>query len=302
MAPWCSRGVRPRKRLLKPDGPGADGAPLGDRQNRQREALSPGSFGAQVYEASRRRRDQPGRGAALGALVSPPPRYHDGIGMALYNLARHPRQWAILAADPSLSRAAFDEALRFDSSAPYVFRSYPARNRDRRRADRTSRKILLLLASASRDEARWEGDRTEFGITRPGLQVIWRSGPAFTAVSGQMVARLGAEAVLSALASAWLPSIRRRCRLSRQQRPERSVRFRFASYQNRDGHLERGKARAPCYDSLGGCWRDVDGEAIARCHGKQSVKKPGASVPVHMPIALRKRHFTGAILPFLTVL
>jgi len=31
------------------------------------------------------------------------------IGMALYNLARHPDQWAVLAADPSLSRAAFDE-------------------------------------------------------------------------------------------------------------------------------------------------------------------------------------------------
>jgi hypothetical protein len=31
-------------------------------------------------------------------------------------------------------------------------------------------------------------------------------------------------------------------------------------------------------------------------------KETGCIVPVHMPVALRKRHFTGAILPFLTVL
>ncbi|MGK4422223.1 cytochrome P450, partial [Klebsiella pneumoniae] len=87
----------------------------------QREALRPGSFGAQVFEAADTGEISAEEApllvrsllsAGLDTTIS-------AIGMALYTLARHPEQWALLAADPSLSRAAFDETLRFDSPAPF---------------------------------------------------------------------------------------------------------------------------------------------------------------------------------------
>ncbi len=166
----------------------------------QREALSPGSFGAQVYEAADGGEISQDEApllvrsflsAGLDTTIS-------GIGMALYSLARHPRQWAILAADPSLSRAAFDEALRFDSSAPYVFRTTPHETEIAGVRIGRHEKILLLLASANRDEARWERP-DEFDITRR-VSGHLAFGTGIHGCVGQMVARLEAEAVLSALA------------------------------------------------------------------------------------------------------
>ena len=93
----------------------------------QREALAPGSFGAQVYEAADTGEVTADEApllvrsflsAGLDTTIS-------SLGMALFNLARHPDQWAILAAKPSLARAAFDETLRYNSAAPYVFRTTP---------------------------------------------------------------------------------------------------------------------------------------------------------------------------------
>ena len=231
----------------------------------QREALSPGSFGAQVYEAADGGEISQDEApllvrsflsAGLDTTIS-------GIGMALYSLARHPRQWAILAADPSLSRAAFDEALRFDFARALRFPDYPARNRDRRRADRTSRKDS---AAAGVGQPR-RGPLGATGRIRhhaPGLRssgVRDRHSRLCRPDGGAARGRSGAVGTGRARGC---HRIRRRCRLSRQQRPEGAqCDFRFASYQNRDGYLEQGKSRAPCYDSLGGCWRDVDGEAVA---------------------------------------
>ena len=107
----------------------------------RREALAPGSFGAQVYEAADSgeitEEEAPllvrsFLSAGLDTTIS-------AIGMALYSLARHPEQWAILAANPSLSRAAFDETLRFELGGALCLPDHPARNRDRRRADRRAR-------------------------------------------------------------------------------------------------------------------------------------------------------------------
>jgi cytochrome P450 len=167
----------------------------------QREALSPGSFGAQVYEAADTGEITQDEApllvrsflsAGLDTTIS-------GIGMALYNLARHPRQWAILAADPSLSRAAFDETLRFDSSAPYVFRTTPHETEIAGVRIGQHEKILLLLASANRDETRWERP-DELDITRR-VSGHLAFGTGIHGCVGQMVARLEAEAVLSALAT-----------------------------------------------------------------------------------------------------
>jgi cytochrome P450 len=165
----------------------------------QREALAPGSFGAQVYEAADSgeitREEAPllvrsFLSAGLDTTIS-------AIGMALYSLARHPKQWAILAADPSLARVAFDETLRFDSAAPYVFRTTPHETEITGVRIGQHEKVLLLLTSANRDESRWERP-DEFDITRRVAGHIG-FGTGIHGCVGQMVARLEGEAVLSAL-------------------------------------------------------------------------------------------------------
>lgn len=167
----------------------------------RREALSPGSFGAQVYEAADTGEITPDEApllvrsflsAGLDTTIS-------GLGMALYCLARHPRQWSILASDPSLSRTAFDETLRFDSSAPYVFRTTPHETEIAGVRIGRHEKVLLLLASANRDETRWER-ADEFDVTRR-VSGHMAFGTGIHGCVGQMVARLEAEAVLSALAN-----------------------------------------------------------------------------------------------------
>lgn len=167
----------------------------------QRQALRPGSFGAQVYEAADAGEISEDEAqmlvrsllsAGLDTTIS-------SIGMALYNLARHPQQWAILAAEPSLARPAFDETLRFDTPAPFVFRTTPHATEIAGVPIAAHEKVLLLLASANRDETRWER-ADELDITRRVSGQIG-FGTGIHGCVGQMVARLEAEAVLTALAT-----------------------------------------------------------------------------------------------------
>lgn len=165
-----------------------------------RQALAPGSFGAQVYEAADTgeitQEEAPllvrsFLSAGLDTTIS-------AIGMALYSLSRHPQQWAILAANPSLARAAFDETLRYDSAAPYVFRTTPHETEVAGVPIGKHEKVLLLIASANRDNARWER-ADQFDITRHVAGHIG-FGTGIHGCVGQMVARLEGEAVLAALA------------------------------------------------------------------------------------------------------
>ncbi|HKS18322.1 MAG TPA: cytochrome P450 [Bradyrhizobium sp.] len=167
----------------------------------QREALAPGSFGAQVYEAADAGEITQDEApllvrsflsAGLDTTIS-------AIGMALYNLVRHPDQWAILAANPSLARAAFDETMRFDASAPYLFRTTPHETEIAGVPIGRHEKVLLLIASANRDESRWER-ADQLDITRRVAGHIG-FGTGIHGCVGQMVARLEGESVLSALAT-----------------------------------------------------------------------------------------------------
>lgn len=165
-----------------------------------REALSAGSFGAQVYEAADTgeiTKDEAPLlvrsllSAGLDTTIS-------ALGMAIFALARHPQQWAILSGNPMLARAAFDETLRYDTAAPYVFRTTPQETEIAGIPIGKHEKVLLLLASANRDEKRWERP-DELDITRRVAGHIG-FGTGIHGCVGQMVARLEAEAVLTALA------------------------------------------------------------------------------------------------------
>jgi 4-methoxybenzoate monooxygenase (O-demethylating) len=167
----------------------------------RRQSLRPGSFGAQIYEAVDGGEISEEEGALLvrSLLSAGLDTTISAIGMSLYSLARMPEQWAQLAANPALARAAFDETLRYDSPAPFVFRTTPHETEIAGVPIGRHEKVLLMIASANRDETRWErADRLD--ITRR-VSGHMGFGIGIHGCVGQMVSRLEAEAVLSALAS-----------------------------------------------------------------------------------------------------
>ncbi len=120
-----------------------------------------------------------------------------GIGMALYAFATHPAQWNVLREDATLTRAAFDEVLRFNAPSPFIGRTT---NREveidgvRLGADE---KVILFIAAANRDPRKWERP-DEFDIRRRPIGHM-AFGVGIHGCVGQMVARLEAEVVFNAL-------------------------------------------------------------------------------------------------------
>jgi len=121
-----------------------------------------------------------------------------GIAAVLYAFATNPDQWQRLRSDPGLARIAFDEAVRWQSPVQTFFRTA---TRDIRIADTTipdGKKILMFLGSANRDPRRWTNP-DDFDVTRdPSGHVGF--GMGIHQCVGQHVARLEAEALLTALA------------------------------------------------------------------------------------------------------
>lgn len=121
-----------------------------------------------------------------------------GIAWALYHLATNPDQWAMLKDDPTLARACFEETLRLSSPVRWFARQT---TREVTIGDATipaDTRVLLMIGSANRDPARWERPLT-FDIGRDSKGHI-AFGFGVHACVGAMIARIEAEAVLTALA------------------------------------------------------------------------------------------------------
>lgn len=166
----------------------------------KRENLKPGGWGMAVYEAADRgecsaeeaeRLIRSFLSAGLDTTVN-------GIGNLMFALAKHPQQWQLLREDPKLARKAFEESLRWDSTAQTFFRTT---TRDVDIGGITipeGSKVLLFLAAANRDPRHWGADAEQFNIRR---QVSGHVGFGFGIHQclGQMVARQEAELILDAL-------------------------------------------------------------------------------------------------------
>lgn len=166
----------------------------------QREHLRPGGFGDQIYQAA----DAGEIGAEQAPLLvrsflsAGVDTTINGLGNALFALAHHPAEYARLHADPTLARPAFEEALRWESTAQTFFRTAV---RDTRIAglpvDENS-KVLCFLAAANRDPRKWpDPDRYDIA-RRPAGHMAFGSG--IHGCVGQAIARLEGEVVLTALA------------------------------------------------------------------------------------------------------
>lgn len=166
----------------------------------RREALAEDGIGMQVYAAADAGEITEEEAALLvrsfiGAGVDTT---IYSIGLAIHALLSHPDQWALLHADPGLARAAFEETLRYTTPGPVTGRTtrVPV-ELDGVRID-ADEKVLIFVNAANRDPRRWENPDV-FDIRRKASGHL-TFGKGVHACVGQMMARMEAECVLTALA------------------------------------------------------------------------------------------------------
>ncbi len=122
----------------------------------------------------------------------------NGIGAAVYCLARYPEQFAKLRSDPTLARNAFEEAVRYESPVQTFFRTTTREVELGGHAIGEGEKVLMFLAAANRDPRRWE-NADSYDITRRTSGHVGYGSGIHMCV-GQLVARLEGEVMMAALA------------------------------------------------------------------------------------------------------
>ncbi|QSR19610.1 cytochrome P450 [Novosphingobium sp. KA1] len=166
----------------------------------ERSALTPDGLGAAIY-ASADEGDITHAEAKLlvrSFLSAGVDTTIDSIGLCLRALAEHQDQWQALRKDPSLARAAFEEATRYDSSSQSLFRTTTEAFEFAGQQLGKHEKVLVLIGSAGRDPAVWdEPDR--FDIHRRISHQIGY-GTGIHGCVAQMMARLEGEVFFRALA------------------------------------------------------------------------------------------------------
>jgi len=166
----------------------------------QRDAFAPGGFGAAIHAASDAGEltEEEAPIVARSLLTAGVDTTVSGIGAAVYCLARFPEQFAKLRADPSLVRAAFEEAVRFETPVQTFFRTTTRPVEIGGIAVGEGEKILMFLGAANRDPRRWERPE-KYDITRRTIGHVG-FGSGIHQCVGQLLARLEGECVLTALA------------------------------------------------------------------------------------------------------
>jgi cytochrome P450 len=166
----------------------------------QRENLAPGGLGACVH-ARADAGDITHEEAPLlvrSLLSAGIDTTVNGIGAAVYCLARFPDQLAKLRSDPSLARNAFEEAVRFESPVQTFFRTTTREVEIGGHLIGEGEKVLMFLAAANRDPRRWD-NADSYDITRRTSGHVGYGSGIHMCV-GQLVARLEGEVMMAALA------------------------------------------------------------------------------------------------------
>ena len=166
------------------------------------DAVREGSWAAQLFDAvGTGKLSMPEAMGAISAYIVPS--LDTTIlakGHLLYNLARHPEQWAMLRARPELIPAAVLEGVRHSSVLRWFSRvataDYPVGDAVVPQGAR----VMLLYGSANRDERHY-ADPDRFDVTRDARDhLAWGTGPHMCA--GMSLARIEMEVLLEALVEA----------------------------------------------------------------------------------------------------
>lgn len=170
------------------------------RRQMQRDAFAADGFGAAIHAASDSGELtlEEAPAVARSLLSAGVDTTVSSLGAAVYCLARFPEQFDRLRADPSLARAAFEEAVRYETPVQTFFRTATSPVEIDGIAIDEGQKVLMFLGAANRDPRRWERpDDYDIGRRTAG-HVGFGSG--IHQCVGQLMARLEGECVLSALA------------------------------------------------------------------------------------------------------
>ena len=165
------------------------------------ENLSAGGLGARIHAACQDGDVTSAEAALLvrSLLTAGIDTTVNGIGAAIYCLARFPDQWQKLHANPSLARSAFEEAVRFESPVQTFFRTTTRATRIGEVALDEGQKVLMFLGAANRDPRKWDQPDT-YDVTRRTSGHLGFGSGVHRCV-GQLLARLEGEAILAALAA-----------------------------------------------------------------------------------------------------
>lgn len=166
----------------------------------RRENLAPTGFGADIYAAADagELRAEEAPLVVRSLLTAGVDTTVSGIGAALYCLARNPAQWALLRADPGLARAAFEEALRYETPVQTFFRTVNGGTILGGVSMQDGDKVLMLLHAANRDPRKWE-DPDSYDIRRRMAGHV-AYGTGIHVCVGMLLARMEGEALLAAMA------------------------------------------------------------------------------------------------------
>lgn len=166
----------------------------------QREYMLPGGFGEKIYQAEDAGEFDKGTAplhvrtffrAGVDTTIA-------GIGSTLKLLSEHPEQFALVKANPALVKGAFEEALRMESPAQVMFRTTTGEvelGGVRLAADT---KVGYHMGAANRDPRQWT-DPDRYDVTRQTTGVHRAFGAGAHVCIGQMIARMEAESILSAV-------------------------------------------------------------------------------------------------------
>jgi cytochrome P450 len=120
------------------------------------------------------------------------------IGNALHCFAEHPDQWDLLRRDPSQTKPAFEEVLRYTSPVQTFFRTTTEATEIGGVEIAENQKILVFMGAANRDPRRWDNPDV-FDITRrPTGHLAFGTG--VHRCVGQRIAQLEGEIILQKLA------------------------------------------------------------------------------------------------------
>ena len=164
-----------------------------------RNALRPGSLGAEVYKYADTGEVTEQEAALLvrSFLSAGIDTTVHALGNAILCFAEHPGEWQKLRQEPGRARLAFEEVMRFETPFQCYFRTTTRPAEIAGTPIDAEEKIYVSIAAANRDPRHWQ-DPARFDISRKVAGHVG-FGTGIHACVGQMIARMEIEALLTAM-------------------------------------------------------------------------------------------------------